>query len=160
MAKNCFIVFFAPVLLLGLSQTNQCSAERPEARTFHKLLDHHDEIKRTYQNTTSGVESSTWSSNEKVSRWIKQHVKEMKALAESEYGAIRQWDDLFIAMFDLRNEHNMEITETKNGVDIVKTGSSPCSVALVQAHAEVVSQFVKKGYEEAHSNHEVPKTCK
>jgi hypothetical protein len=39
----------------------------------------------------------------------------------------------------------------------VETSSDPYVVRLVQAHAEVLNQFIKNGRAEAMKNHDVPK---
>jgi hypothetical protein len=42
-------------------------------------------------------------------------------------------------------------------VKVVETSDDPYTVKLIQAHAQVVSLFVEKGFPEAAKNHEVPK---
>ena len=129
--------------------------------TIHNLIDNRHNIQRIVNVTDDGIRSTTWSENEEVSAWIKQHVAEMSALLESPSGRIRQWDDLFVKVFDLRDSHTMQYRDRddKMGVDVEQYGISKCAIGLVQAHAEVVSAFIDRGYDEVHKNHDVPAVC-
>lgn len=128
-------------------------------RIIQNLLSNRAAINREYNNTDGGIESYTWSDDPKVSKWIKQHVKQMKALVESDNGMIRQWDDLFREVFELRHYHHMEVRETEDGIKVEQTGDTECAKALVQAHAKVVSNFIKRGRQETRKNHAVPDIC-
>ena len=131
---------------------------RSEMATIHNLVDNRHNIQRIVNMTDDGI--STWSENEKVSAWIKQHVAEMSALLESS-GRIRQWDDLFVNLFDMRESHTMEYRERDDGMGVVveQYGINKCAIGLVQAHAKVVSAFIREGYDEVHKNHDVPTVC-
>ncbi len=134
---------------------------RSDMATIHNLIDNRHNIQRIVNVTDDGIRSTTWSENEEVSAWIKQHVAEMSALLESPSGRIRQWDDLFVKVFDLRDSHTMQYRDRddKMGVDVEQYGISKCAIGLVQAHAEVVSAFIDRGYDEVHKNHDVPAVC-
>lgn len=133
---------------------------RSEMATIHNLVDNRHDIQRIVNMTDDGISSTTWSENEEVSAWIKQHVAEMSALLESS-GRIRQWDDLFVKVFDMRDSHTMEYHERDDGLGVVveQYGINKCAIGLVQAHAKVVSAFIREGYEEVHKNHDVPAKC-
>jgi hypothetical protein len=133
---------------------------RSEMATIHNLVDNRHDIQRIVNMTDDGISSTTWSENEKVSAWIKQHVAEMSALLESS-GRIRQWDDLFVKVFDMRDSHTMEYHERDDGMGVVveQYGINKCAIGLVQAHAKVVSAFIREGYDEVHKNHNVPAVC-
>ena len=96
--------------------------------TIHNLIDNRHTIQRIVNITDDGIRSTTWSENEEVSAWIKQHVAEMSALLESSSGRIRQWDDLFVKVFDLRDSHTMQYhdRDDKMGVDVEQYGVSKC----------------------------------
>ena len=133
---------------------------RSEMATIHNLVDNRHNIQRIVNMTDDGISTTTWSENEKVSAWIKQHVAEMSALLESS-GRIRQWDDLFVKVFDMRDSHTMEYRERDDGMGVVveQYGINKCAIGLVQAHAKVVSAFIREGYDEVHKNHDVPAVC-
>ena len=50
----------------------------------------------------------------------------------------------------------MTVENTKQGVKVQETSDDQVAVALIQAHADVVSLFVKHGFDEAQKNHAVP----
>lgn len=50
----------------------------------------------------------------------------------------------------------MVIEKTEKGVKVVETSDDVEVVKVIQAHAEVVSKFVEKGFDEAHKEHPVP----
>jgi hypothetical protein len=67
---------------------------------------------------------------------------------------------LFAAIFKKHASITMSVENTEKGVRVKETSDDPLVVALIQAHAEVVSQFVARGFEEAHRNHAVPPAAK
>ncbi|EGD76057.1 hypothetical protein PTSG_00767 [Salpingoeca rosetta] len=128
--------------------------------TIQHLMQNHDKITRHYAHTSAGITANTTSSDPQVAGWLQQHVTEMKHLVESG-GFIRQCDPLFVSVFEHRDEISLEVTNTTHGVSVTEQGTSPCSVALVQAHAKVVSSFVERGSAEARrcNPHQVPDIC-
>lgn len=134
---------------------------------IHNLLDHREDIVREYVNTESGIESWTTSGNSDVALWIQTHVYHMTTLMNSETGGIRLCDDLFERMFTLRDNHEMIVNNTADGVHVVQkvadnvedTDEAECTIELIQKHAEVVSKFVDRGMSEMHANHPAPEKC-
>jgi len=126
---------------------------------IQNLLDHRDDIVRAYTNTPTGIKASTWSLEDNVSGWLKTHVRQMKDLIDSDSGMIRQWDDLFQKAFELRDYHDMKVNYTENGVEVEQDGDNDCAVAILQAHAKVVSLFIERGRAETRLNHDVPEIC-
>ena len=74
-------------------------------------------------------------------------------------GVIREWDPLFAALFAHRNSTALAYTNTTTGVFAKHTGSTPCGVALVKAHAAVISLFLEFGPEQAQKEHAAPSQC-
>jgi len=71
---------------------------------------------------------------------------------------LRLWDELFVALFRNYAKIAMSTENTDKGVRVKETSDDPTVVLLIQAHAEVVSLFVKHGFDEAHKTHAVPAT--
>ena len=71
---------------------------------------------------------------------------------------LRFWDDLFSTIFKHHAKIQMEYQKTEKGVKVIETSEDPMVIGLIQAHADVVSLFVKNGFDEAEKNHPVPKT--
>jgi hypothetical protein len=135
---------------------------------IHNLLDHREDITRNYNHTDTGIESYTSSDDSKVAALIQTHVYQMTTLMDSENGGIRLWDDVFEMVFALRDFHEMTVTNTTDGVRVVQQvadkvmaddDEAKCTKALIQKHADVVSNFVDRGREEMHVNHPAPKEC-
>ena len=103
----------------------------------------------------NGVETVTESDQPEVAKKIQEHVAAMHKRVQEGRG-LRYWDDLFVAIFRKHASITMSVENTEKGVRVNETSDDPTVVALIQAHAEVVSKFVAHGFEEAHRNHPVP----
>ncbi|MEZ6040604.1 MAG: DsrE family protein [Planctomycetaceae bacterium] len=123
--------------------------------TFHFLLDHHKEIRRTVENLPDGLHSVTESDNPEVVAKIQEHVAAMASRIE-DGRPVRMWDPLFRALFSVKEPMTLEYKDTTKGVEVTQRSDNRTVVLLLQAHAKVVSAFVAKGMEEAHESHAVP----
>lgn len=128
---------------------------RADQEVFHFLLEHHAEIRRSVKKLENGVETLTESDNLKVAAKIQEHVASMHQRVKEGRG-LRFWDDLFVAVFEKHAAIKMTVENTKQGVKVHETSEDRVAAALIQTHAEVVSLFVKHGFDEAHKNHPVP----
>lgn len=122
---------------------------------FHYLLDQRDVIRREVKQLDNGIESLTESDDPEVAKAIQQHVASMKQRVE-EGRPIRMRDPLFAAIFQHADKIKLETEPTEHGARVVETSTDPYVVQLIQTHADVVSRFLKYGYEEAEANHPVP----
>ena len=122
---------------------------------FHFLLEHHKDIKRTVKKLDNGVETLTESDRPEVAAKIQEHVPAMEKQMKEGH-AVRHWDPLFVEIARHARKITMKIEKTKKGVKVNSTSDDPRAVKLIQAHAEVVSKFVEKGFAEAHKEHRVP----
>ncbi|WP_145370313.1 hypothetical protein [Maioricimonas rarisocia] len=122
---------------------------------FHDLLEHHKEIRRTVKRLEDGVETLTESDNPTVADAIQEHVHAMYRRVD-ENRPIRRRDPLFNAIFSNASKVKMQVEETDQGVRVIETSDDPFVARLIQAHAAVVSAFVKHGHAEAMKNHPVP----
>lgn len=133
----------------------------PDARhaadmeVFHFLLDNHTRIERTVKDLPNGIEAVTESNDPKVAAKIKEHVDAMHWRIE-ESSPIRRRDPLFNELFRHTSKIKMKVEETEKGVKVTETSDDPYVAKLLQAHALVVSKFVKDGFAEAMKNHPVP----
>lgn len=123
--------------------------------TFHFLLENHKAIRRTVKKLDNGVETITESDKEEVAKKIREHVPAMYERLKSGKG-VRYWDPLFAEAFKHGKKMKLEITKSAKGVKVLETSDDPAVVKVIQAHAEVVSKFVEKGFEEARKEHPVP----
>lgn len=122
---------------------------------FHGLLSRHTEIKREVENLENGVRTVTEADDPELASLIRRHVARMKTRVE-EPAPIHMRDPLFRALFGSYDKIEMTIEETEKGVRVTETSDDPYVVKLIQAHAAVVSLFVKNGHSEVRNNHELP----
>ena len=131
------------------------AAMRIDQDVFHYLLERHELIRREVKNLDNGVETITESDDEAVSSMIQEHVAAMHERVKTGRG-LRFWDELFVAVFKNHDKIEMVVENTEHGVKVTETSDDAYTVKLIQAHAVVVSKFVKRGFDEAHENHPVP----
>ena len=122
---------------------------------FQFLLKHHDKIQRTVKNLPNGVETLTESNDPEVAAQIKEHVEWMEYRIKNTH-PIRMRDPLFAELFRHTDKIKMIHEDTVKGVRVVETSADPKVARLIQAHAQVVSKFVKHGFAEAMKPHAVP----
>jgi hypothetical protein len=122
---------------------------------FHFLLEHRAEIDRKVTSLPKGVETLTESKNPKVTEKLQTHVQSMYKRVE-EKRPIHARDPLFAEIFRNTDKIKMVLEKTKQGVKVVETSEDPYVAKLIQAHAEVVSLFLKNGHAEAMKNHPLP----
>jgi hypothetical protein len=126
-----------------------------DRKWFHFLLTNRAKIKRTITRTEKGVDTLTESDAPEVTAGIQTHVAAMHARVKEGRG-IHMRDPLFREVFRHADKISMEITDTDKGVRVVETSDDPYVASLIQAHADVVSQFIENGYDEVQKNHAVP----
>jgi len=160
---SCFVLlslWTGNATVAGESQTRRGrgpdAATRADQDVFHFLLQRHAEIDRKVRRLPDGVETVTESANPDVAAKIQEHVNSMHRRVVEGRG-LRYWDDLFAALFQKHASIVMKVEKTSRGVRVRETSSDPHAVRLIQSHAEVVSLFVKNGFQEAQKNHAVPK---
>lgn len=140
---------------MGKGGQGKDAAFAADRDTFHFLLENHKAITRNVKKLDNGVETVTESDKPEVAKKIQEHVPAMYERLKSGKG-VRYWDPLFAEAFKHGKKMKMEITNTAKGVKVVETSDNADVVKIIQAHAEVVSQFVKNGFDEAHKEHPVP----
>ena len=124
---------------------------------FHYLLARHDQIRRQVQEIPGGVATLTESDDKQVAERIRKHVAAMYSRMEDQR-PIRRRDPLFAALFEAAEHVKIVVEETPQGVRVVATSDDAGAEKLIRAHADVVSKFVKFGFEEARKNHSVPES--
>jgi hypothetical protein len=122
---------------------------------FFFLLDHRADIQRKVKMLDDGIVTVTESKDPKVAEVIQEHVASVYERVD-EGKPIHQRDPLFAELFRHTDKIEMIVETTKKGVRVTETSEDPHVAALIQAHAEVVSLFLKNGHSELHKNHAVP----
>ncbi len=127
-----------------------------DRRDFHFLLANHRKIRRRVKMLPNGVETWTESADPQVVQRIQRHVRAMHRRIKNQQ-PVRWHDPLFAEIFRHAQKIHMKIENTPHGVHVIETSEDPYVVKLIQAHARVVSGFVRRGFAQAHRHHQVPK---
>jgi hypothetical protein len=122
---------------------------------FQTLLGSHELIRREVKEIPNGIEAVTESDNAEVAELIQDHVAAMKVRIENGY-RLRQWDPIFVAIFDHADKIRMEYEKTPKGMKVREVSDDPYVARLIQAHAKMVSGFAARGVEESKLAHEPP----
>jgi hypothetical protein len=119
------------------------------------LLTHRADIRRDVQKTPNGVETLTESDKPDVAAAIQKHVASMEARVKNRI-PIHARDPLFAELFRHADKIKFVYKPTAKGMHIIEASDDPYVVRLIQAHADVVSLFLKNGFDEVRRNHDVP----
>lgn len=122
---------------------------------FHELLQHRADIRRDVKKTDQGVETLTESDKPEVATAIQKHVASMEKRVKDKQ-PIHLRDPLFAEIFRHADKIEFVSEKTENGMRVVETSDDPYVVKLIQAHADVVSLFIKNGFDEVRRNHDLP----
>jgi uncharacterized protein len=123
--------------------------------TWQFLLQHRSEIDRQVTKIDGGVETVTESKNSEVAAAIQEHVPAM-ARRVKEQDPVHLRDPLFAELFRHAGKIKLTYELTASGVRATEVSEDPYVARLIQAHAEVVSRFLKHGPAEVHTAHELP----
>lgn len=126
-----------------------------DMQLFHDLLDNRQSIVRTVKKTDKGVDTLTESDKPEVAVKIQEHAAAMHQRIK-DGKPIHMRDPLFAALFQNYKKISMTVEKTKKGVKVTETSDDPHVAKMIQAHADVVSNFIKNGHEEMRKNHPVP----
>jgi uncharacterized protein YhhL (DUF1145 family) len=122
---------------------------------FHYLLDHRKEITRKVTKVPTGVETVTESDRPEVAKNLHVHVEAMhKRLLKGR--PIHMRDPLFREIFRHADQITLRVENTPKGVKVSETSKEPYVAKLIQAHADVLNEFLAKGHEEVRKNHPLP----
>lgn len=122
---------------------------------FHQLLRHRAVIRREVKKIEQGVETLTESDDPEVPVLIQKHVASMKKRVEDDK-PIHRRDPLFAEVFRHADKITVVCEKTEKGIRVTETSDDPYVVKLIHKHAEVVSLFIKHGFDEVHRNHNLP----
>jgi hypothetical protein len=122
---------------------------------FHQLLQHRADIRRDVKKTDTGVETLTESDKPEVAASIQNHVASMEKRVKDKQ-PIHLRDPLFAEVFRNSDKIKFVYEKTNKGMRVTETSEDAYTVKLIQAHADVVSLFVKNGFSEVQKNHALP----
>jgi uncharacterized protein len=126
-----------------------------DRQVFQYLLANHTQIRRSVEILPDGVETLTESDVPEIAAKLKEHVDWMKHRVEAKH-PIRMRDPLFAEIFAHADKISLTYEETEHGVRVKETSKDAYVVKLIQSHAQVVTGFVERGFDEARKNHALP----
>jgi len=118
--------------------------KRELMRDAHALVFNHAAVSRTVENLPNGVRTITTSSDPELLPVLRRHPREMGDLYKSG-GMVRGWDPVFRELAAVSDLVHMEVKNIEGGVEAIATSDDPQVVKLIQAHAEKVSEMVRRG---------------
>lgn len=119
------------------------------------LLTHRADIRRDVRKTPNGVETLTESDKPEVAAAIQKHVASMEARVKNK-NPIHARDPLFAELFRHADKIKFVYKPTAKGMHVIEASDDPYVARLIQAHADVVSLFLKNGFDEVKRNHDLP----
>lgn len=122
---------------------------------FHDLLQHRADIRRDVKKTDQGVVTLTESDKPEVATAIQKHVASMEKRVKDKQ-PIHLRDPLFAEVFRHTDKIKFVYEKTEKGMRVTETSDDAYVVKLIQAHADVVSLFIKNGFDEVRRNHDLP----
>lgn len=92
-----------------------------------------------------------------IAALIQKHVASMEKRVKDRR-PIHLRDPLFAEIFEHAEKIQFVYEKTDKGMRVTETSADARVVQLIQAHAEVVSLFLKNGFDEVHRNHSIPQS--
>lgn len=121
-------------------------AHKRDQALFKTLLEHHQQLTRSTEKLSNGIRAITESDDPELARIIKAHVVGMeKRFAGGR--AIRSWDPLFAALFQYKDDLQMDYAMTEKGVCATLTAQDPKLIELIHCHDLTIHGFVERGFE-------------
>ncbi len=115
---------------------------------WQSLIRDHTKIRREVRELANGVEAITESDDPDVAARIRNHAFAMQRRMR-DGSRVRQWDPVFVALFDRHDAVRLDVHATEKGVHIIETSDDPEVVRILQSHAAGVSDMVKRGSDAA-----------
>ena len=108
------------------------------------LIHDHEKIHREMRELPDGVEATTESDDPDVAARIRNHAFAMQRRLRD--GArVRQWDPVFVKLFDDHDKITLDVQVTDKGVRIKESSADPEVVRILHSHAAGVSAMVNEG---------------
>jgi len=119
---------------------------------IHKLFDNHAKVKRTVTLTDTGYIAVTESDDPQIAKTLRSHVNQMQDRLDEGLG-VRRWDPAYDEMVRHYKDLDLKTEATEKGLRVVMTGKTPEAVKIAQNHAQIVSKFAEKGWDEHDIKH-------
>lgn len=140
-------------LVAGSSNRIHSQGMPAEARAnIHALFSQHTNVTRTVTMIKDGYVAVTESKDPKLAKVLREHVSQMRKRLQSGR-MVRGWDPAFREMVEHYDDITHRVETTKNGLKITVKGKTPEAIKVAKNHANIVSNFAKKGWGEHDVRH-------
>ncbi|BBP44742.1 hypothetical protein THMIRHAS_01150 [Thiosulfatimonas sediminis] len=118
---------------------------RHDQALFKQLLEQHTLLQRQTFRLPNGIKAQTTAATPELVEILQQHVVGMeKRFAKGR--AIRSWDPLFAALFEYKDQMQMEYRMLDNGIEAILTSDDPKLIELIHCHDLTLHGFVEQGF--------------
>ena len=115
-----------------------------DMRLVHELILNHDRIKRTVSNLPNGIRTVTESDDPQVEQTIKAHVASMtRRLSTGK--EFNMFSHTLPTLFENKDKIKTAVETTEKGSIVTQTSNDSTVVAVLQGHAEEVSELARDG---------------
>jgi len=136
----------------GMQGRGGMGAVMPDAM---QLLHNHASLERKVEEIPDGVKTTTTTRDPEILALLRKHPREMYNHYESG-GVVRPHDPMFGELARVADKVKMEFRDIENGIETIATSDDPEVVKLIRAHAQKVSEFVKRGMSALHEGAPLP----
>lgn len=119
-------------------------ASTADMRTYMDMFMHHSQIRRTVEHVRGGVRTVTESDDPRLAAQIQAHVTDMYTHVAARQ-EVRCMSPNLPTMFREAGSYERRLQMTPKGVSVIETSHDPHLIAVIRAHADEVSGFVKEG---------------
>jgi len=119
-------------------------ASTADMSSYMDLFDRHTQIRRTVEQVSGGVRTTTESDDSTLAARLQAHVSSMYGLLQQRQ-EVRCMSDSLPVLFRNAGSYQRRLTLTAKGVSVTETSSDPQVVRAIRAHAREISGFVDEG---------------
>jgi hypothetical protein len=117
-----------------------------DTQIIHQLFADHEQIHRTIEKIPGGIRAVTESDNPEVATLIQSHVSKMyDRVSQQQSIPMIGMSSTLPTMLQSANRYQRQLRITSKGIEVTETSDDPDMVAVIQEHAQEVTQFAKQG---------------
>ena len=120
------------------------SATAADMSVYMELFNRHTEIRRTIEEISGGVRTTTESDSPELATHLQAHVSSMYSHVNQE-AEVTCMSDSLPTLFHNSRRYRRRLTLTAKGVAVTETSYDPRVTAAIRAHAQEISSFVRDG---------------
>ncbi|MBI4781691.1 MAG: hypothetical protein HY785_10210 [Oscillatoriophycideae cyanobacterium NC_groundwater_1537_Pr4_S-0.65um_50_18] len=117
-----------------------------DTQIIHQLFADHEQIRRTVEEIPGGIRAVTESDNPEVVTLIQSHVSQMyDRVSQQQSIPMIGMSSTLPTMLQSANQYQRQLRITSKGIEGIETSDDPDIVAVIQEHAQEITQFAEQG---------------